>query len=173
MKYWSFVLSILLSSSAFAAESVRYELMAIASNESSGGRNLNHALITRGMHKGTRAGGAWGMMPLTAKYLISSNQKLFAKHGHWLERENKELTEELNTNTIFASELAVALWKRLRRTFGPERAAYAWFYGPGALDSASDEEVHEDPYVKKFKEALQRVKAHAAHAKAFKIASAQ
>ena len=132
------------------------ELEAIAMNESAGGKNLNHQEITVGKFKGTRAGGAYGLIPATVQDMIKNNPKLNRKYSHILFWHPDQITEELNKNHSLSQEIALVFWKQLRVTmnFGPSRAAYAWLYGPYAAIKLTEETILEDSYVKKFTEWL-------------------
>jgi len=128
------------------------ELEAISMNESGGGKNLNHEKIKNGKFKGTRAGGAYGLIPATVQDLIKKNRLLSNKYSHILYWHPDEITEELNKNHNLSKELALVFWKKLRikMNFGPSRAAYAWLYGPNAAIKVEEESVLQNEYVKKF-----------------------
>lgn len=132
------------------------ELEVISLNESSGGKNLNHKEITKGVYKGMRAGGAYGILPTTAKELIVNNQYLFVKYHKIVNMTHFQITEMLNNNHQMSKDIALVFWKKLRvdMKFGPSRAAYAWLYGPGAALKVSEDTVHQNHYVKKFAEQL-------------------
>lgn len=146
-----FAVAILASASAAqAADMHSEELEAISMVESSGGQNIQHALITKGMHKGTRAGGTFGLMPLTVKALIKGSDRLRAKYGAWLYATNDQITEELNTNHKMDRELASFMWSRLRKAATVEQAACMWYRGPYSLVCQAAI-VDSDSYVQKFK----------------------
>lgn len=132
------------------------ELEAISMNESGGGKNLNHQEITVGKFKGTRAGGAYGLIPATVQEMIKINSGLSKKYYHVLFWMPNQITEELNRNHKFSQEIALVFWKQLRinMNFGPSRAAYAWLYGPYAAIEMKEEAILQDTYVKKFTEWL-------------------
>lgn len=139
-------------------EELNEELKAISFVETSGGRNLNHRRLERGIHKGTHAGGFFGIMPLTARFVISHSPYLRQRYGSWLERSNDEITEELNHNRIMDYEIAIIHWRRLRSRFtDPSVAAYAWNHGWGMIATDRIEEIHEDAYVERFKEYYEKV----------------
>lgn len=128
------------------------ELEAISLNESDGGKNLNHQEITKGPYKGMRAGGAYGILPSTARELVINNEVLFVKYYRIVNMTHYEITELLNSDHKMSQDIALVFWKKLRVNlkFGPSRAAYAWLYGPGAALKVSEQAVHENNYVKKF-----------------------
>lgn len=136
----------------------RTELQAISHVESSGGKNTNHRPMTAGLHRGTRAGGFYGVMPKTVKYIIQATPALRAKYETWLNRDAQSITAELNSNRSFDEDVAYAMWKRLRQWYGPEVAAYAWLHGWGAVEKVSLEQIRAHSYVRKFKRELRELR---------------
>jgi hypothetical protein len=134
-------------SSAHAA-SVDTELAAIKRIESSNGTNVAHPLIKSGIHKGTRAGGYYGIMPITAKELIKHNPKTLSQYVHLLNKTNDEVTQELNANQKLDKALAMMMWNSLRKNHSANTAACAWFWGPSS--SRCKGEVKSLQYVDKF-----------------------
>lgn len=128
------------------------ELEAISMNESGGGKNLNHQEITVGRFKGTRAGGAYGLIPATAQEMVRIDNFLYSQYSHILLWSPDKITEELNHNHKMSQEIALVFWKQLRVTmnFKPSRAAYAWLYGPYAAAGVDEDTIQNDTYVKKF-----------------------
>lgn len=144
-----------LSIPAFADEKTYLaELKAIAMIETSGGINLNHPVIKRGMHKGTKASGHFGLMPLTIRDLVSKSKRLNQRYSYLLDMTNDEITAAINTDSRMDREIALTFWKQLRKRFDASQAAYAWLYGPGKLSQVTSEDVSESEYVQKFKEYL-------------------
>jgi hypothetical protein len=119
--------------------------------ESSGGKNLNHRPMASGIHKGSRAGGYYGLMPETVRYVIGITPELKRRFGGFIKRPAKEITRELNTNRVFDHEIAIALWKRLRGWYGPEIAAYAWLNGWGSVENITIGKIRSHTYVRKYR----------------------
>lgn len=132
------------------------ELDAIAINETGGGINLNHVELTKGIHKGTRAGGNYGLMPWTVVDLIKASPVLKRRYEDLLLMSPNEITEVLNENPKISRDIALVFWKDLRENFkfDPSRAAFAWLHGPYAAQKASEDKVLGNDYVKKFMETL-------------------
>jgi len=126
------------------------ELQALAMIESSGGRNLDHPVVEHGLNRGTRAGGAFGMMPKTAKDIISRTPALRKKYGNWVYVPNDVLTTKLNEDRAMDREIATELWKRLRSKMSKERAACSWFWGQYHSRCQGDAHL-ETAYVGKFR----------------------
>lgn len=146
----------LVAATAVAQDKFTQELFAIEMVESSGGLFMDHALITRGVQKGTRAGGRYGMMPHTVKLLIRRCETLQKKYNDLLLADSDEITAMLTENEKFDREISRIFWERLRRYFGAPRAAYAWYHGPGAATIANKSTILEDDYVQKFLSYLKR-----------------
>ena len=77
-------------------------LWAIAQMESQGGNNLRHHITDVGMHKGHQAGGPWGMMPHTVRYIMKQDAGLKDKYPNLfnkslnVDKHHKNITETLN-----------------------------------------------------------------------------
>jgi hypothetical protein len=126
------------------------ELSAISQNESSGGVYKEHKVILKGIHKGTRAGGAYGLMPLTVKDLIRHSASLKAKYGFLLQYTAAQITASLNANPSMDKEIALNMWIGLRKHLDRYRAAFAWLNGPRFAGSISEEAVRSHFYVRRF-----------------------
>jgi hypothetical protein len=134
------------------------ELGVIAQLESSSGKNLNHPVVESGMHKGHRASGRYGLMPLTVRDLVSKNRPLREKYGYLLSLSHYEVTEEINTNKEMDKDIALFFWKQLRKAFGPRRSAYAWYFGPAKAKTVEQSQMEQTPYVVKFTKEMERLK---------------
>jgi hypothetical protein len=139
------------------ADTYLEELKALSLVESSGGINTEHALIERGMHAGTRAGGHYGIMPIVAREVIEKSKALTKKYGYVLDLSNDEITEELNTNRKLDRELALYMWAKLRATRSIGEAACAWYRGPYAKSCKIQEQRANCEYVAKYKTYLKLV----------------
>lgn len=138
------------------------ELKAIAMIETSGGANLNHPVITKGMHKGTQAAGHFGLMPLTVRDLVSKNKRLNQRYSYLLELTNDEITDAINNDSRMDRDIALTFWKQLRKKFDPSQAAFAWLYGPGKIAQVTSTDISESEYVQKFHDYLaQKITTHA------------
>lgn len=121
------------------------ELKVISIIESSSGKNLNHPVIKKGMHRGHQAGGRYGLMPLTVIDIVSKSF-LKDKYGHLLKLTPREITSQLNSNPAMDKHIAAYYWMVLRKTRCPATAAHAWYHGP----YASVKKMNISPYVIKF-----------------------
>jgi len=140
-----------LPSLAFADLEVEKELRAIEFLESTNGQFVKHKLVSSGINKGTRAGGNFGLMPLTVKELVEKNQYLLKKYKYVLYMNNDEITAFLINNPEADKDIARFFWKKLRKRFDSTRSAFSWFHGPNAGARATVEQVEGSEYVKKFK----------------------
>lgn len=145
------VIGLLIPKWSFAAD-LGKELNVIKFIESSGGINKNHVLITKGIHKGTRAGGAFGLTPITVKELLKSNKTLDKKFPFIKYLTNDQVTEFLNKNEKVDQELASSLWKQLRSKFSAERSACSWLRGPHSAICSDPEQMITDWYVQRFRD---------------------
>lgn len=128
------------------------DLHNIAFIESTSGKNLNHPTVNYGLNAGHRAGGQFGMMPITAKETIKKNPSLRDKYSHLLNAPHSDITKFLNSNADASKELASAHFNRLLKIFptDPLKRAYAWNNGITGAMRASESDVASHPYVKKF-----------------------
>lgn len=128
------------------------DLHTIAFIESSSGKNLKHRIVNKGLNKGDRAGGAFGMMPITAKETIQKNTDLKNKYGHLLTLPHSNITNFLNSNSDASEQLASAHFNRLLKVFPNDslKRAYAWNNGITGALKASKGDINSHPYVKKF-----------------------
>jgi hypothetical protein len=136
------------------AFTLRQEIKAIAQIESGNGRNMEHARLENGIHAGTRAGGRFGLMPLTVQGLLKNSKFLRTKYGFLQEMDPDSITEFLTINAEADWVIATYFWNKLRERLSREQAAYAWFNGAGALDGLEMATVKSHPYVQNFKRAL-------------------
>ena len=124
----------------------------IAFIESSSGKNLDHSTVTWGLNRGHKAGGQFGIMPITAKEVVEKNPSLREKYSHMLSMNPSAITNYLNTNDDASKDIASAHWTRLLKIFPKDRLkrVYAWNNGITGALRASPEEIKSHPYVKKF-----------------------
>jgi hypothetical protein len=109
--------------------------------ESSGGKNLNHKPITKGIQAGTVAQGQYGLMPNT----IDEMQRRAAAKGEDIPQSDEEVANAV------ADHIAA-------KTDDPRKQAYMWQYGHN-LDpnKLSEEQLGANPRVQKFDQLAQKM----------------
>jgi hypothetical protein len=134
-------------------------LHALAQVESSGGKDVKHDTMNRGMHAGHTAGGPWGLMPKTAAYILRADKNLRKKYPQLTEKSKDldthhgAITSAMNDNPEVAFDFAKALHDRKSWIFDgdPHKIAHAWYFGIGAAKKAARKNEHRDNfYNKKF-----------------------
>lgn len=149
-------------------------LGAIGHVESSGGKNLDHPEINgktlkdfygigggkgQSMHQGMKAGGAYGMMPQSAAFIIGKDPELAKKYPKLVEaakdvsKNHKAFTDRFNSDPQADADFAVSLFKRNKsKTRSPEQLAYSWLHGlKGSWNQYKEKgknSFKEHPYVK-------------------------
>lgn len=150
------------------------QMKALAMVESSGGQNLQHALVTKGLNKGHTAGGPWGLMPISAAETLKKNPQLGQKYpefGKMLQNidQNKEaITQMLNDNPELAYDFSSAKFKRNLKEFPDlNGAVHAWYHGNAGtkkkMAKEGPESINTADYVQKFKKYYQPERAIAAN----------
>jgi hypothetical protein len=138
--------------SKWSPAGLHHELLPIAHLESSFGQFMEHAPNAQGSYY--TAHGACGLKVVTAHEewkRYKDIQKLFPG----LE-EPANFEKEFKVNHKLYNAVASKHWQRIRTAMGsPEKAAYAWRFGLTAARKASDDEIANTNYVKKFKEMLE------------------
>ena len=111
-------------------------LGAIGAKESSGGKNVNHKMLTKGPHKGHTAGGTYGMMPNSAQFILSKDPELAKKYPKLVEaskdmkRNHKQFTDTFNNDPQAAADFAIAHFNRNKdKTKSEHQLAYSWLNG--------------------------------------------
>lgn len=126
-------------------------LGAIGAIESSGGKNLDHPEINaetlqnfygigggkgKSMHAGMKAGGAYGMMPQSAAYILRNDPELAKKYPKLVEaakdvqKNHKLFTDTFNSDPQADADFAVALFSRNKgKTRSDAQLAYSWLHG--------------------------------------------
>ena len=148
-------------------------LWAISKNESSGGQNLKHETMKDGMHKGHTAGGPWGMMPNTVKFVVNNLDKdghigdvypYLKNYTKDTNKNHKTISDMLNSSPIMSFHLASRLYDHLNDAHkgDPERVAHSWYNGLNGtkktLKNSGDYKIDSHPYVKKFSSHLKELK---------------
>lgn len=105
-------------------------LDAIAHVESSGGKYTDH-VPAGGMHRGDRAYGKYGLMPLTIKEIVSKNPEMRYKHGKMLQMDSPQVHEYMSKKPGLEDKVAEAYYNRLNKVFRgkKEDIAMAWLNG--------------------------------------------
>lgn len=119
------------------AKSKNPALWAIAQHESSGGKNLKHSTMGKGMHAGQTAGGPWAIMPKTAAYIMSISPKLAEKFPDIAEKtknlksNHQAITDALNTNPVAAYNFANTLFNHLKQAHKGDldKVFHSWYHG--------------------------------------------
>jgi hypothetical protein len=127
--------------------------------ESSGGKNTNHKLMTGGIHKGHRAVGRYGFMPLTiqemyerAKMEQKANPKL-----NELFKQKKDLQEIANSvaeDPELEDEIAKQMYRHVNARMGgdEEKMSHVWEHGHNLSSDKLDENLlNESNRVQKFR----------------------
>ena len=108
-------------------------LDAIKQVESSGGKNTQHAVITdpNNLNYGTHSSSAYGIMPVTAKEIISKNPKLKEKYGSLIPLEGKAFHKAYHEHPELDKILASKYYDRAAKNFGgdPAKIGLSWLQG--------------------------------------------
>lgn len=108
-------------------------LDAIKMVESSGGKDTNHAVIKNpnNLNYGTRSSSAYGIMPLTAKDIISKNKDLKEKYGHLVKLDGKNFHEAYHKHPELDRTLASHYYDQSAKNFGhdPVKIGHSWLNG--------------------------------------------
>lgn len=140
--------------------STKRMLHTIAQVESSGGRNINHAPVNSPMHRGNRAYGQYGLMPVTIKDTIKAHGDLKSKHGKALALDGQDFHNYMKRNPELGETVAERHVQRLERQFGqdPSKIGYAWFQGiRGTHDAIKQKkDIENHWHVKKIRDAYKR-----------------
>ncbi len=149
-------------------------LGAIGAIESSGGKNLDHPEINaetlqnfygigggkgKSMHTGMKAGGAYGMMPQSAAYILRNDPELAKKYPKLVEaakdvqKNHKLFTDTFNSDPQADADFAVALFSRNKgKTRSDAQLAYSWLHGlKGSWNQykrGGKNSFHDNDYVK-------------------------
>jgi len=137
-------------------------LDAIKTVESSGGKDTNHKVVNSGLNAGTRSSSAYGVMPITAKDIISKNKNLKAKYGHLLDMKGDEFHQEYHKDPDLDRTIASHYYDKSAKLFGndPHKIGYSWLNGrSGAMKAVkSGKDIKNHWHVKKIIDALKSSK---------------
>lgn len=149
-------------------------LGAIGAVESQGGKNLEHPEINgevlqnfygigggggKSMHEGMKAGGAYGLMPLSAAYILKNDPELAKKYPKLVDaakdvkKNHKIFTDTFNNDPQADADFAVALFKRNKgKTRSDQQLVYSWLHGLkgswNQFKQGGKNSFDEHPYVK-------------------------
>lgn len=128
------------------------DLKHISEIESNSGKNKKHKITKCGLNKGHRAAGSTGLMPLTIKEIIKKDTTLNRKYHSITKLNATEITSLVNKDEQIEKEVANSHWRHLTKVFpkNERRRAYAWRNGVTGALRASEKQVSDHPYVKKF-----------------------
>jgi len=132
-------------------------LKIISDIESSGGKNKNHEVIKKGVNKGQRAGGAYGIVPGTlGEFYNRARNRNYVLPQELSEARglgNDEMTKALTENPVLDDQAAEIISDiMLKESQGdPDKAAYGWNSGFTGMKEVSPETRSDSKYVKKFK----------------------
>ena len=160
--------------SIYSDISKKYPVLgAIGRIESNGGENLKHPVIDKkvlknfygiehgkSMNEGMSAGGAYGIMPLSAAFIINKDPELAKKYPKLAEaakdvhKNHKLFTEALNNDPNIDADFAVSLYNRNKgKTRSDKQLIYSWLHGlKGSwerLKNQGSKSFDSNPYVQK------------------------
>lgn len=132
-------------------------LQKISQIESSGGKNLKHKLIKKGLQKGQQAIGSYGLLPNTIQEIVNRNKSEGRPSALIASLEGLpqgEYTNLVGQNPELEQEIAVKLANHVinKQEGDLTKAAYAWNMGHNKPSkSISDLDLQKSPYVAKFR----------------------
>lgn len=146
------------------------QMKALAMVESSGGQNLQHPVVTKGLNKGHTAGGPWGLMPISAAEIVKKNPKLAKQYPEFAQlltnvNQNKEaITAALNENPQLAYDFSKSKFDSNLKSFPDlDSAVHAWYHGntgtKNKMAKEGPESIQTADYVQKFKKYYQPERA--------------
>jgi hypothetical protein len=127
-------------------------LRALEQVESAGGRLISHK-PAGGMHRGARAFGNYGLMPITIQETILKHPEL-SGHKKALKMGPNDLHNYMKKNPDLQHHVAQKRVEHLHNLFNgkPEHIAFSWFNGPTATKRAinSGKDISNHWYVQRF-----------------------
>jgi hypothetical protein len=138
-------------------QQIKSFLKNISQVESSGGTNYNHQLIQKGIHKGHKAIGRYGLMPNTVVEVLNRmkmNGTLTPELQQLKGLDADTLKQTLETKPELEDQIAENLADRvLERQQDEDKAAYSWHQGHNlSPDRINQKKYQEHDYVKKYNE---------------------
>lgn len=161
--------------SVYKDVSKKYPILgAIGAVESKGGKYLEHPEINgkvlqqfygigsgkaKSMHQGMRAGGAYGLMPMSAAYIIKNDPQLAQKYPQLAEaakdvhKNHQQFTNTFNSDPQADADFAVSLFKRNKgKTRSDQQLIYSWLHGLkgswNKFKQGGHSSFNDHPYVK-------------------------
>jgi hypothetical protein len=106
-------------------------LRAIASVESSGGKNTHHEALTGKMHGGESAYGRYGLTPVIIRETIKKHPDLRQKYGGAADMRGKEIQDFMAANPKLEDTIASRHYDRLSKVLGGNlnHISMAWLNG--------------------------------------------
>lgn len=138
------------------ASALNPDLKAINMVESSGGLQTRHAMMHSGPHKGTRAYGRFGLMPMVILETINKNPALANKYPQFLglnyKKDHAKIHKLMSQSPQAEVDIANTHWKKLSNNFGGDKnkMAYAWLNGVAGTKRTPKETIDNHDYVQKF-----------------------
>jgi hypothetical protein len=148
----------------------QYPLLgAIGFKESSGGKNTKHQTMTSGSHKGHTAGGIYGMMPNSAKFILSKDPELAKKYPKLAEAakdinaNHRRFTDTFNNDHQAAADFAISHFNRNKnKTKSDQQLVYSWLNGLkgswNKLKEGGHSAINSHPYVKDVMKKFEQLK---------------
>lgn len=124
--------------------------------ESSGGKNKDHERLTTGVNAGQKAGGAFGIVPNSARDFVrqAQNRQYILPEGmeEIKTMPAEDLTNKLNNDPEFDNKVSDLASELLLQKAGQseERAAYGWRRGHNIIGRTDEDTAKKDPYVQKY-----------------------
>ncbi len=135
----------------FDPKTLHHDLGPIAHLESSNGKNMAHKPSSKG--DADTAFGALGLKASTAHEEYLKSPALQKLHPNL--KQFNDLLGEMKKNPQFYNNIAASHWNRLKKLTGtPEKAAFAWRYGPGAASRTPEANILKDKYVQSYSKML-------------------
>jgi len=126
----------------------------ISQLESSGGSDVDHPMMTHGIHKDQRAIGEYGLMPNTIQEVVNRSSMQGDPTLEPLKgMSDEEVEQAISINPDLEQNLARKLARHvLQRQLGNEsKSAYAWQMGHNKRpEDISQEQLNSSDYVNKF-----------------------
>jgi hypothetical protein len=123
------------------------ELHPIAALESNNGKNVNHTPNSKGEYH--TAVGPLGLKPVTAHEHYLKDPYLKSQYNGLEDRF--AFTDKLTSDPIFYNTVASRIWKTSSLKFKDvAKTVYSWRWGRKAAIDATQEQVDNDPYVRKY-----------------------
>jgi len=137
-------------------------LRAIASVESSGGKNTNHAAGGGAIHGSEHAYGRYGLMPQTIREVVGAHKDLKSKHAKLLALKGQNLHQYMQDHKGLEDTVADRHLSHLEHVVGqdPSHLGYGWLNGAqGTLNAKKQgKDINSHWHAKKVSEAYGKEK---------------